>query len=221
MVKRSKKSSSTGNSPTPSVRRNRKTSEGETQEEERVLYLGNDATVMPVPEVPEAITSDDGCQTVVDDESPDDDVDDDDANVRIDRQTEDIVITKVKKRKNKSPPVLLSDENEKLIATWLETKGHFVYDKGNRDYKKAEKTAAAFETLGKSLQPPVTGSQLRTWFYSIRSRFGRLTTEKSGQAAPNRRLTDRERWILDIFSFLRPHIVRQRKTKQIGLIEVR
>ena len=174
-----------------------------------MLQLGSDdAKVMPVGEV---ITSDDGCQTLESDE---------DTEPLVIEEQSDVVVTKVRRRK-KAPPVLISEENEKLIATWLETEGHYVYDKGNKDYKKSEKTAAAFEKLGKSLDPPITANQLRTWFYSIRSRFGRLTTEKSGQAAHNRRLTDRERWILDIFSFLKPHIVRQRKTKMIGLTEVR
>ena len=128
-------------------------------------------------------------------------------------------ITKVPRRK-KSPPVILSEEDELKVAQWLETTGHFIYDKCNKDYKRADKTAAAFVALGKTLDPPVSGPQLRTWFYSIRSRYGRITTHKSGQGA-NRRLTDRERWILNVFDFLKPHIVRQRRTTTVGINQVR
>ncbi|XP_066957984.1 uncharacterized protein [Macrobrachium rosenbergii] len=74
----------------------------------------------------------------------------------------------------------------------------------------------AFEEKGQSLVPPVSGRELRTWFTSLRSRFGLLTAEKSGQGT-GRRLTDREKWILNIFHFLKPHIVHQRKPKVLGL----
>lgn len=47
---------------------------------------------------------------------------------------------------------------------------------------------------------------LRRWYDSMRTRFGKLTLTKSGQGANER--TDRDRWILDTFSFLSKHIVR-------------
>lgn len=118
--------------------------------------------------------------------------------------------------RKKNPSVILSEENERLVGEWLETEAEFIYNKGLTAYKDKAKVWRAFEEKGQSLVPPVSGRELRTWFTSLRSRFGRLTAEKSGQGT-GRRLTDREKWILNIFHFLKPHIVRQRKPKVLGL----
>ena len=123
------------------------------------------------------------------------------------------------KRKKKSPPVIISEENERTIARWLEA-NDYIYDKGNRHYKDKAKVENAWEELGATLNPRLSAKELKTWWYSVRSRYGRLTTTKSGQVTPARRLTGREKWIIDIFRFLKPHIVRQRKTSQIGLEQV-
>ena len=121
------------------------------------------------------------------------------------------------KRKKKSPPIILKDDDEKRIAKWIETQGHYIFDKGHREYKNAQKTALAFETLGKSLNPSISGPELRKWFHSNRSRLGRLTL---GQSDPDRRLTQREKWIIEIFGFLTPHIVRHRKSKVVAFKNV-
>ncbi|XP_066940454.1 uncharacterized protein [Macrobrachium rosenbergii] len=118
--------------------------------------------------------------------------------------------------RKKNPSVILSDENERLVGEWLEQEAEFIYNKGMTAYKDKARVCRAFEEKGRSLAPPVSGPELRTWFTSLRTRFGRLTAEKSGQGA-SRRLTDREKWILNIFHFLKPHIVRQKKPKVLGL----
>ena len=119
------------------------------------------------------------------------------------------------KKKIKSQHVTISKEDEKKIAEFIENSADYIFNKGSRYYKDKPKVVAAFAELGQTLNPPVSGKELRVWWYSIRSRFGRLTTKKSGQGS-EKRLTEREQWILDIFHFLGPHIVRQRKTKQVG-----
>ncbi|XP_066950847.1 uncharacterized protein [Macrobrachium rosenbergii] len=118
--------------------------------------------------------------------------------------------------RKKNLSVILSEENKRLVGEWLETEAEFIYNKGLTAYEDKAKVWRAFEEKGQSLVPPMSGCELRTWFTSLRSRFGRLTTEKSGQGM-GRRLTDREKWILNIFHFLKPHIVRQRKPKVLGL----
>ena len=123
------------------------------------------------------------------------------------------------KKRRKSAMVILSDKDERRISQWLEFEGEFIYNKGLSSYKDKAKVAKAFARLGSRCRPPVSGDAMRTWFYSLRTRFGRLTTGKSGQGAM-KRLTAREKWILDLFHFLKPHIVRQRRTAQIGLNEV-
>ncbi|XP_064120238.1 uncharacterized protein LOC135224845 [Macrobrachium nipponense] len=116
----------------------------------------------------------------------------------------------------KSLCVILSDENERLVGEWLEHEAQFIYNKRMAAYKDKAKVWKAFDDKGMSLRPPVTGNELRTWFTSLKSRFGRLTAEKSGQGA-SRRLTDQEKWMLNIFHFLKPHIIRQKKPKMSGL----
>ncbi|XP_064098007.1 uncharacterized protein LOC135209241 [Macrobrachium nipponense] len=112
--------------------------------------------------------------------------------------------------------VILSDENERLEGEWLEHETQFIYNTGMAAYKDKAKVWKAFDDKGKSLRPPVTGNELRTWFMSLRIRFGCLTAEKSGQGA-SRQLTDREKWILNIFHFLNPHIVYRKTPKMFGL----
>lgn len=124
-----------------------------------------------------------------------------------------------RKRRKKNPSVLLSDESERFVAQWLETEGEFIYNKGLSAYKDKQKVAQAFQELGAKLSPPISGPDLKTWFTSLRSRYGRLTHTKSGQGT-GRRLTEREQWILSLFRFLKPHIVRQHRTAHLGLPQV-
>ena len=134
-----------------------------------------------------------------------------------DEAAETTVIARRKRRKN--PSVIISEEDEKRLGEWLEDEAEFIYNKGLSAYKDKAKVTRAFEEKARTLDPPLTGEELKTWFTSLRSRFGRLTAEKSGQGA-RRRLTDREKWILNIFHFLRPHIVRQKQPKMLGLPQV-
>ncbi|KAG0722848.1 hypothetical protein GWK47_043779 [Chionoecetes opilio] len=67
------------------------------------------------------------------------------------------------------------------------------------------------------MEPPITTLDLMTWFTSFRSRFGRLTNLKSGDGA--KRLTERENWIMNMFQFLKPHIVRQKKPRTLGMLQ--
>ncbi|KAG0729875.1 hypothetical protein GWK47_029426 [Chionoecetes opilio] len=48
--------------------------------------------------------------------------------------------------------------------------------------------------------------QLKTWIESCRTRLGKITESRSGQAAL--KLTDRDKWIKQMFGFLEEHIVR-------------
>ncbi|XP_050722489.1 uncharacterized protein LOC127001634 isoform X5 [Eriocheir sinensis] len=51
--------------------------------------------------------------------------------------------------------------------------------------------------------------QLRRWFDTMRTRYGKLTNPKSGSWA-HRLPTDRDKWIMRLFSFLDTHIVRHK-----------
>ena len=123
------------------------------------------------------------------------------------------------RRKKKSPAVLLKDDEEQEIANHIRDECHYIYDKGHREYKNAEKTAAAFDHMAKEfVNPAIKGAELRTWFHSNRSRLGRITLQRIEE--PEKRLTQREEWIRNIFGFLEPHIVRQRKSKSVAFKNV-
>ena len=52
---------------------------------------------------------------------------------------------------------------------------------------------------------------LKTWYRSIRTRYTRLEHTKSGDGTSE--LTERDRWILQNFAWLKPHVVEvKRKT---------
>ena len=55
------------------------------------------------------------------------------------------------------------------------------------------------------------GKQLRVYFKSLRDRYQRLTKGKSGQATPE--LTEREKFIIDHFTFLEPYKGKSRSRK--------
>ena len=123
-----------------------------------------------------------------------------------------------KRQKKKCAP-FISDADEKKIAEWIETEGHYLFDKGHAEYKNTAKISRAYHDLGQSLEPPISGPEVRKWFKAMRSKFTKLTAMKSGAGASGR-LTGREKWIIHIFNFLRPHIVRYRKTTVVGFQNV-
>ncbi|XP_064092899.1 uncharacterized protein LOC135205736 [Macrobrachium nipponense] len=119
----------------------------------------------------------------------------------------------LQKRRKKRPCVLLTDEQERMLGEWLQ-KHPFLYDRGLNDFKEVAKKTRLLAEKAKSLNPPLTGSQLSTWLKSTRTRYGRLTKVKNGQVA-KRDLTEREKWILSEFKFFGKHIVRQKKPKTL------
>ena len=122
------------------------------------------------------------------------------------------------RKRKKMSPVYLCDEQKRRLGKWVQ-EHPFLYYKGLLEFKDVRKKSSLFEAKARSLDPPLTGTQLSTWLRSIRTRYGRLMKVKSGQAV--RDLTAREKWILSEFSFFGRHIVRQKKPKTLGLREVR
>lgn len=79
------------------------------------------------------------------------------------------------KRKRKGACVVLPAATERMLGEWLEDEADFIYDKGRKDHADRDKVFRAFSDKAKSLDTPITGPQLKQWFDSIRSRFGRLS----------------------------------------------
>ena len=110
---------------------------------------------------------------------------------------------------------VLDEEVERQLGDWLEFEVTFIYDKKDQRHTNKDLVNATWDSKAKSLTPPLTMEELKKLFDSIRTRYGKLSAGgKSGQGAPQ--FTDREKWILNTFSFLRPHIVCQRKTRTCG-----
>lgn len=59
----------------------------------------------------------------------------------------------------------------------------------------------------------LAGFQVRTFLDSMRTRYGKLTAQRSGSS--QRGMTERDRWIMNAFSFLDTHIIRH-KPRSLG-----
>ena len=122
----------------------------------------------------------------------------------------------LKKRKRKQ--VILDEDMEKELGVWLQ-ENPFLYNRGLHDFKNTARKLAVLKEKGQSLTPPLSVVELQRWISSMRTRYGRLTKLKSGQAAPTVH-TERDKWILQIFNFMGKHIVRHKKPKTLGLKQV-
>ena len=121
-----------------------------------------------------------------------------------------------KKRKRVTRMTVLDETVERHLGEWLEYEASFIYDKKDPRHTNKDLVNVTWASKASSLNPPLSMEELRKWWDSIRTRFGKLSAGgKSGQAAVQ--LTERELWILKTFAFLRSHIVRQRKTRTCGL----
>ena len=109
----------------------------------------------------------------------------------------------VEKRKKKKKPLTLNSEQEEDFINWLKEHPE-LYDKGKKEYRDVEKKNKLWEDKAAAME--VNVSDLRTWFDSMRTRYGKLTQTKSGQGA--KVLTYRDKWVLTNFDFLKGHIHR-------------
>ena len=113
--------------------------------------------------------------------------------------------------------VTLSRKVEAEIVEWLQ-ENPFLYDRGHPQYKNKSKKARTMEEQAKKLG--IKKEELARWVHTKRTRFGKLTKmSKSGSGQTS--LTELDKWILKLFKFLGPHIVRHRDTKTLGVGEVR
>ena len=56
---------------------------------------------------------------------------------------------------------------------------------------------------------------LKTWYTSLRTRYGRLRKKVSGSGDPE--MTERDEWIVRTFGFLRPHIYEVQKRTAVSV----
>ena len=60
---------------------------------------------------------------------------------------------------------------------------------------------------------------LQIWYRSLRTRYGCLLKKKSGDRAAE--FTERDKWILSIFSFLRAHIYDAKKRTTVSVSKIK
>ena len=104
------------------------------------------------------------------------------------------------------------------IVEWLQA-NPLLYDRGHADYKSRHKKDRVLEEEATRLN--VTKEQLSRWLHTKRTRYGKLTKKLEKSGAARVPLTDLDRWILDKFSFMGAHIVRQREPRTLGIGQVR
>ncbi|XP_068243833.1 uncharacterized protein [Palaemon carinicauda] len=103
---------------------------------------------------------------------------------------------------------------EKDLAVGLE--GHnLLYDKVDLEYRNKPRKDRVKKEKGDSMVPPVSPQDLGRWIRSRRTRYGKLSKSKSGDGNP-RIQSERDKWILTLFSFLGRHIQRSQQPKTLG-----
>lgn len=107
-----------------------------------------------------------------------------------------------KKQKKDKILVVLTEEEENVMVEWLEA-NPILYNKKLKTYKDTSKKDTLWRE--KALEMGKDVIILKTWYTSLRTRYGRLRKFNSGQEAPD--LTERDLWILRSFEFLKNHII--------------
>ena len=84
-----------------------------------------------------------------------------------------------------------------------------LFNKTNNSFKDKQKKERLWEQLAATRNLPV--KTVKKWLETQRTRYGKLTQTKSGQAAE--KSTERLTWLKDSFSFLRGHFRREGVSK--------
>ncbi|XP_041354914.1 uncharacterized protein LOC121372581 [Gigantopelta aegis] len=127
------------------------------------------------------------------------------------QDSDDTDRSSVASQKTKKAKVVtdLTTEEEESMVEWLEAYP-ILYNKKLQAYKDTAKKERLW--MEKATEMGKSVLVLKTWYTSLRSRFGRLK-KKSGDEATEAEMTERDLWIVRRFEFLCPHIHEvQRKT---------
>ena len=104
--------------------------------------------------------------------------------------------------------IFLSDSDKEAIVEFVKQHKE-LNDKTNDSFKDKQKKERFWETLASTRNLPV--NTVKKWFETQRTRYGKLTQTKSGQAAE--KSTEQQTWLKDSCSFLRGHIRRKGVSK--------
>ena len=78
------------------------------------------------------------------------------------------------------------------------------YNKRLNAYRDKQRKVQLWEDQAQKMGKSV--DILEHWIVNVRTRYAKLIDEKTG--IPTQDMTERDQWIHDTFTFLRPHIVR-------------
>ena len=103
------------------------------------------------------------------------------------------------------------------MVEWLEA-NPIIYDKKLRTYKDTALKERIWQDIANDIGKPVV--LLKTWYASMRSRYGRLSKKKSGDGATQAEMTERDIWINRKFDFLRSHIYEVQKRTTVSVSQI-
>ena len=106
----------------------------------------------------------------------------------------------------------LTEDQEQAMVEWLSAHP-ILYNKKLKGYKETQKKEYLWRKQANLLGKDV--AVIKTWYSSIRTRYGRLKKTRSG--APDEELTERDSWILREFGFLQPHIIEVKKRTAVSI----
>ena len=115
--------------------------------------------------------------------------------VRTDTDTD--VESTQSRQKGQMKSIFLSDSDEEAIVEFVKQHEE-LYDKTNDSFKDKQKKERLWEQIASTRNLPI--KTVKKWFDTQRTRYGKLTQTKSGQAAE--KSTERQTWLKDSFSFL-------------------
>ena len=115
--------------------------------------------------------------------------------VRTDMDT-DVESTQSRQKKGQMKSIFLSDSDEQAIVEFVKQHEE-LYDKTNDSFKDKQKKERLWEQLASTRNLPI--KTVKKWFETQRTRYGKLTQMKSGQAAE--KSTERQTWLKDSLVF--------------------
>ena len=110
-------------------------------------------------------------------------------------------------KRNKRPPVTLTEEQEQAVVEYLK-ENPILYNRKLKEYKDKTKRDACWRIMAERIG--ISTDDIKKWFQSMRTVYGKVTITKSGQAQAE--LTDRQKWVKSNFLFLGSFIARIGKT---------
>ena len=111
--------------------------------------------------------------------------------------TTDVESTQSRQEKGQMKSIFLSDSDEEAIVEFVKQHEE-LYDKTYDKFKDKQRKEGLRERTAASRNLSV--NTVKKWFKTQRTRYGKLTQTKSGQASE--KSTERLTWVKDSFSFV-------------------